>query len=160
MNIKTSLLIIIFTLIHKRFLQSTSNLLQPPCSHHWKLSTDIAMNTKTTSSKQKKITSSQLSMRAILGIIGPWSWQCRLSVARSVLKQARANIPQHDLSKQGWKVIYYTALRPNLLIWIFWLSQKNSQVKTVSAEMICFAKFVPSKNPLEYSNLPQDYHAK
>ena len=64
MNIKTSLLIIIFTLIHKQFLQSTSNLLQPPCSHHWKLSTDIAMNTKTTSSKQKKLTSSQLSMRA------------------------------------------------------------------------------------------------
>ena len=37
---------------------------------------------------------------------------------------------------------------------------KNSQLKTVSVEMICFAKFVPSKSPLECSNLPQDYHAK
>ena len=129
MNIKTSLLIIIFTLIHKQFLQSTSNLMQPPCSHHWKLSTDIAMNTKTTSSKQKKnnfFPTKHEGSTAQSAL--PWSWQFRLSTARSVLKQARANIPQHDLSKWSWKVIYYTALRPNLLIWIFWLSQQKFTV--------------------------------
>lgn len=47
----------------------------------------------------KILTSSQPGVRAVLRNIGPGSWRCKPSAARSVQKRLRANIPQYGLNK-------------------------------------------------------------